>query len=1183
MPQNTVCSRPAECCELEKDHALLPAGRKKTRTQVSLAFVLLVFVGVCTLTSIMFGQSTTGSIHGQITDPSAALVPGAAVRALNEATGVSYPGTSDSQGNYAIFNLLPGDYDVTVEKEGFDSQTIKDVRIVIDQKQLINFQLKVGAVATVDTVTAAATMLQTESTETGDVIQSHDILNLPLLGRDFTALVGLSAGVTGAGGSINAFSYSISGQREYANSIQIDGVESTSNRSGDLVDRPSVDAVEEFKVSTSGFDAEFGRSAGGVVSIQTKGGTNKFHGSAYEFFRPNFTTAKSYGFNGEYVPPSILKQHNYGGTFGGPIFKDKTFFFVSYEGLYSAQAYNYVYAVPPISQIIQNPDGSIDLTHLVDPFSGQQIPIYDPIVSSSCYGGCFQQISYLGVNNVIPPDRVSQAGLATLLNFFPKPNLPGDHNGWYHNFAVNSPVTDHAKTGDARLDQHFSEKDNLSFVFHYNDSDDLTTDPFHGATPVPGAGDADQANNQTDNDQGFSISETHSFSNRAVNEFRLGYTRFSLAQYSLLNGHDYSTQFGMANVAVSGFPSTDAYPYIYLGAGYLTGGSTYKPLYFKDRNWQFADNVTLSGIGKHTFKFGADFRRLVSNPNFSLFPTGFQYYGGPYFSMTSDWSYTSPLDDFSGATLYGTGGADIADLLLGLPIDHYMGLQLTNPVTHSWEMDYFAQDTYKVTPRLTLNYGIRYEFQAPYTEEHNLAANYVPNPSDPATGGTILLAGRGGNSRSLVNARWNQFAPRFGFAFQINPKTVLRGGWGLFYSPENDAREDLLTKNLPFAIQQAWGNIPYNGPCFTTCDGSYFYQIDQAFPRISAPPIPSGASSIPSIDVPMLIPNGNSEQTFYINPNMKTGYSESFNLAVQRELGSNFTVEAAFVASRGHRLSYEVGDLNIDTSLPTAADGLIDANLGQIQGLTDLGFNNYNSLQLKVTKRVSQNLNFLVNWTYAHALDNGPAPFDLGHINSDTPQNAYNLNAEYASGDFDVRHSLNFSGLYHLPFGRGQRFFGNWGHLTELALGGWQLNGILGMRTGTPGNVTTNGGIQACPGERPNLIGDPTLSRDKRSLTEYFNTAAFVAPTGSVQCVAGDTPRNILRGPGYINADVSLFKDFAITEAVKLQTRFEFFNVTNTPHFSNPNADLGSPDTFGQITRTYGNQRIVQAAAKIVF
>src|SRR5580704_14674850 len=253
---------------------------------------------------------------------------------------------------------MPGVYSVTVEKEGFEGAAVKDVRIVIDQKQLVNFHLKVGSVATVEPVTAAPTMLQTESNETGDVIQSHDILNLPLLGRNFTDLVGLSAGVTSAGGSINSFSYSISGQREYANSNQRDGVEATTKRSGDITALPSVDSVEEFKVATSGYDAEFGRSAGGVVSIQTKGGTNKWHGSAYEFFRPNFTTAKAYGFNGAAVPPSIYKQHNYGGTFGGPIIKDKTFFFLSYEQLYNANAYDYVYAVPPINQIKVNPDGS---------------------------------------------------------------------------------------------------------------------------------------------------------------------------------------------------------------------------------------------------------------------------------------------------------------------------------------------------------------------------------------------------------------------------------------------------------------------------------------------------------------------------------------------------------------------------------------------------------------------------------------------------------------------------------------------------------------------------------------------------------------------------------------------------------------------------------------------------------
>ena len=1162
--------------------------RRSFLLQIS-SFLLLIsaFVAI-PATQRASAQATTGSIYGRVTDPSQAVVPSAQITAINDSTGVNYPAQSDNDGNYTVHGLPPGKYSMEVKRDGFQTASIKNVLIVIDQKQLLNFELKVGAVSEVMTVTEAPTLLQTESAEEGDVIESQDILNLPLLGRNFTELTAYSAGVTVAGGSINSFSYSIGGQREYANSIQIDGLEGTTNRSGDITVTPSVDSVEEFKVSTSGYDAEYGRSAGGIVSIQTKAGTNQWHGSAYEFFRPNFTTAKNFGFDGEYVPPSILKQHNYGGTFGGPIFKDKTFFFASYEGLYSSQAYDYVYAVPPINQIVMNPDGSVDLTGLLDPNLGTQIPIYDPAVSESCYGYCYQQISYNGILNVIPPDQVSQAGVNTLLNFFPKPNLPGTHFGWYNNYAVHSPVTYHNKTADARLDQNFSSKDRLSAIFHYNNGDSLTTDPFHGGTPVAGAGDADQANDQTFAAQEYGITETHLFSNRLINEFRLGYTRYNLAQFSLLDGHDYSTEFGMANIAVPGLPATDAYPYIYLGAGYLTGGSTYKPLFFKDRNWQIADSIILSGVGKHELKFGADFRRLKSNPNFSLFPTGFQYYGGPYFSMTSDWSYTSPLDNYS--ALYGTGGSDIADLLMGLPIDVYMGLQLTNPYTKSWEMDYYAQDTYKLTPRFTLNYGIRYEFQAPYTEEHNFASNYVPNPNgDAATGGTILLAGVGGNSRSLVNARWNQFAPRFGFAYQITPKTVLRGGGGIFYSPENDAREDLLTKNLPYAIQQTWNSIPYNGPCVvqvnppTECNGVYAYQIDQGFPRIGAPITPSGVSNIPTSQIGSLLPNSNLETMYYVNPNMKTGYSEDFNLALQRELGSNFTLEAAYVGARGHQLSYEVGDLNMDLS--TQNDGFIDKNLGQIQGLTDLGLSYYNSLQVKVTKRVSQNLNFLSNWTYSHAIDNGPAPFDLGHINSDQPQNPYQLYAEIASSDFDVRHTFNFSGIYHLPFGHGQRFLGDVGKTGDLIAGGWQVNGIFVMRSGTPVNVTANGSSKSCPGVRPDLIGDPNIPNGDRTLQRYFNTDAFAPPMGG-GCTPGDTPRNILNGPGYVNTDFSMFKDFGITERAKLETRFEFFNALNTPHFANPAADLGSSTSFGQIQRQAGSgrdNRIVQFAAKIIF
>jgi hypothetical protein len=1142
-------------------------------SQISGPSLLVAAVLFSLLGSIATAQSTTGSIYGQITDPSGALVAGASVTALNAATGVAYPARSDGQGDYTVFNLLPGVYSVRVEKEGFDSAAIMDVRIVIDQKQLLNFQLKVGAVATVETVTAAPTMLQTQSAETGDVIQSHDILNLPLNGRHFYDLTSLAAGVTGGAGNTNTFNFAVNGQREYANSIQVDGVESTTNRTQDITATPSVDAVEEFKVATSTYSAEFGRSAGGEISIQTKSGTNQWHGDAYEFFRPNFTAAKDYGFYGNTIPASILKQHNYGGTVGGPIRRNKTFFFVSYEGTHQTSAANYIDSVPPISQIKVLPDGSVDLSGLIDPLAGQNgvpagqvIPIFDPQVSFSSFGGAAQQFP----GNIIPASEVSKAGLNTLLNFFPKPNLAGSDNGWFKNFLVHAPDRFDQKAADARVDHNFSDNDRLSVVFHYNYGNLLDAGPYGDQATVPNAGDNDFGNSQENGSQEYSVTETHLFSTRIINDVRFGYTRYYLNQYPLLQGQNLANQYGMGNVNIPGFPATYSYPYIQLYSGYFTGGSSYKPFFIRDRNWQVSDNVTLSSIGRHEFKFGGDFRRLNSYPNFSLFPTGYQYYGAYFSPSTSDPTFSQYFNPFA---WFPNGGSDISDLLVGLPFVTDIGLQLTNPHTQSWELNFYGTDTYKVNSRLTLTYGLRYEFQAPYTEAHNDAANY-----DPKTD-SMLLAGRGSNSAGLMNSRWNNIAPRVGFAFQLNPKTVLRGGFGLFYSPENDAREDILTKNYPFAELSQYQNYYYSGPPT--------YQDDTGVPRNSTIAIPPGANSIPAVS----IPNGDLLTSYYVNPKMRTGYSEQFSLALQRELGSNFTLEAAFVGTKSHHLSYEIGDINFNLDPAVLADGLLTPNLGKIQALTDLGWAEYDSLQIKLTKRVSKNLNFLANYTYSHNIDNGPAPFNLGQ-NSNYPQNPYDLNAEIASADNDVRHNFVLSGLYRLPVGRGQALFSNWGRVQEFILGGWQLNGILSMHTGFPVNIVRGASLTTCPGARPDLVGDPngtpppTPSGAGSSAAPdqgyyYFNVSAFDVPSTLTGCTPGNAGRNLITGPGLINTDASIFKEFDIKEKVRLQTRFEVFNVTNTPHFANPDGVL-TDGTFGQLTRA-GQMRVVQLAGKIIF
>ena len=1126
-------------------------------------------------------QATTGSIVGRVTDPTRAVVVGAEATALNQATGVTYTSKSNGDGEFNIQRVPPGIYSVTVTRQGFDTAVAKNLELVIDQNLVIEFELKVGTASTVETVTAVAPLLQTESVETGAVIGSQQILDLPLLGRNFLQLPLLAPGVvSGLGG--NTLNLSVNGQREFANSVLIDGVEATANRNNDTNLTPSVDAVEEFKVATSDYSAQFGHAAGGVISIQTKSGTNRYHGSVYEFYRPSATAAENYAFPTQTPTASQLSQHNFGATFGGPIIKNKMFFFTSYEQTRNRNAFNYIDSVPPVNQINFLPNGDVDLTNLKDPGDGNtMIPLFDPAISYANYGYYAQQYS---PPYIIPASEVSAGGLAILQKFFPAPNIaitPGPNNGygWYDNFQVNAPYQYNGKNGDAKVDfPEISSKDHISVAYHYSDFNSLLGDPFWGAIPVLGGGDADQGGKEDARSQEISATETHIFSDRLLNEFRFGYTRYHLNDFSLLNGENLADQNNISNVNLPGVPATSGFPYIYLGSGYETGGSTYRPLYFTDSNFQFVDNITLIH-STHEFRFGTDYRRLNSHPIFSLYPTGFQYYSGAYsYSQQTgdptfnDYSYV-PYDP-NPLSAFPYGGSDIADLLTGLPQSVQIGLQLTTPHTQSWELNFYGEDVWKVTPRLTLTYGVRYEYQNPFKEVSDNLSNY-----DPSTN-TILIAGRGGNSNALINSRKNDFSPRLGLAYKISPRTVIRAGYGLFYTPENDAREDVLTTNYPFAVQQYFYNGFYNG--------APLYALDSGVPRSTTIPVGSNVSSINPANIldPVTgLPDGNVQTIYYVDPNLKTGYSEMFNLTLQQELTPSLTVEAGYVGSLAHQLPYAIGDINQASRITT--------ELGSIEAQESLGWSKFNSLQVKATKRLSNNLNFLASYTYGHSMDDGPAPFNLGK-NHNQPQSPFNLNTEVADSDNDVRHNFVFSSVYHLPFGHGQRFLGDWQGTRQLILGGWQINGILFARTGTPVNIVRDGngvnGVKDTQGLRPNLVGNPVLPGDQRSLSHYFSTAAFseagfdCTPTSNPLCYApGSAGRNLVRGPGYVNEDFSLFKDFGFKEFMKLQLRFEFFNLANTPHFGNPGGDESEGGTFGKITQTSGNPRVVQFAAKFLF
>ncbi len=1123
-----------------------------------LKFAMSVFLAgiIFCCAAEVFAQATSGTILGQVTDAQSAGVPQASVTAKSEKTGLTQTVQTNNNGDYALVNLPPDLYTVTVTKDGFSTTVTNNNKVEIGQKLQLNVQVAVGAVSETVNVNAEAALLQTQTTETSQVVENKSISDLPLLGRNFLNLTLLSPGVVNGQGG-NQLNIAVNGQREFSNSVVVDGIEVTGNRNNDTGLSPSVDSVQEFRIQTSAYAAEYGKASGASVLIQTKPGTNNLHGSAYEFFRPSATSARSFFA----TKRGDLQQHNFGGTIGGPIVKDKLFFFFSYEGLRTRDSFNYLDSVPPIGQIRFLPNGDVDLSGLRDPITGNQVPIFDP----AYYAANFSSRRFAG--NIIPASRVSAAGRAILQKLFPAAITGGTLNGYYSNFPVSQTYRYNSDKVEPKIDFNISDKDRLVFSYKYIPYNYITGDRFAGRIPVEGGGSTDSADNGDSTNQVFSVTETHIFSNSLVNEFRLGYVRFRFDQDDLIQDQNAATSLGIRNINLPNFPQTGGLPYIQLGTGYSTGGSTYKPLAFLDSNFQISDNVTKQ-LGSHSLKGGVDIRYLNAKPTFSLLPTGYFYFSGAYASLTSDPNYCnysySPCPDTPGdgfvdySAFYGNGGSDIADLLLGLPSVVQIGLQLTDPRTKSHEYSFYLQDSWQANRRLVVNYGGRYEYQSPYAEKDNNLSNF-----DPATR-MVQLAGRGGNSKTLINPDKNNFMPRVGIAYKITDKTVLRAGFGIFYTPENDARSDVLTKNYPFATRQDFTNDVYSG---------FNYNLDTGVPRQTTVTIPNGASSISALT----IPNAKNQSFFSVDPNFKTGSARLFNVVLQHELFSNFTVEAGYVGSRSHDLPYAIGNIN--------RNNRISSQLGRIEAQYSLGKASYDSLQIKADKRFTKGYNFFAAYTFGKCIDNGPAPFNLGR-NNQSPQDPFNLNAERAVCGYDVKHNFVSSFIYELPVGKGRRFLGESNAVADAILGGWQVNGIVSIRSGLPINVIRNSADGTS--FRPNLIGDPRVINP--TVDNYINAAAFsIAGLGAGTTASplrpGNAGRNLLRGPGYSNLDMSVFKNFSLArfrEGMGFELRFEFFNVTNTTHFANPNSILGQ-GSFGKITGTVGNPRIIQFAGKFSF
>jgi outer membrane receptor protein involved in Fe transport len=1054
----------------------MPAAQRSSFCVAALALSLLS-------SSAVWGQTATATLVGRVQDQAGAALAGAEITLTQEATGQERVVTSDAQGGY-VFLLLPvGEYTISAERSGFQKLVRRGVVLQVDQRAALDLVLKVGqATETVD-VRAGVSLLQTESASVGTVIDRNKVVTLPLNGREFQQLALLVPGaVPPAQGSSLSFrgGFNVAGARESANYFLLDGVDNNNSSANQYTFRPSIDMIEEFKVQTNSYSAEFGRGAGAQINLITKSGTSRYHGNVFEFLRNSALDAKNF-FDLPGKIPSF-KRNQFGATFGGPLVlprvydgREKSFFFLSYEGLRLRQGVTRAAAVPLPAMLVG------DFSSLLN--RATPIRILDPNTRQPF------------ANNIIPAARISSIGQA-IARAFPAPNNPAD--------AVRNYVSSLSRPNDydqfsARVDQRVNER--ASFFVRYSINQDEQLDVFDGLigtinTNLPGFGRLDGQRTQS-----LSVSYTHIITPRTVNELRLGYNRLRQSRFPE-NATDFVSRFGLRGIVNE--PRDYGFPAIRVTGFDPLGDSTQLPQGRSDNTFHIIDNLSLNR-GAHTLKAGVDIRPFQSNNFNASFARG----------------------DFRFTGLYT--GYGLADLLLGLVAQSTRAQG--DPVRGRRQKSYgaYVQDDWRVNNRLTLNLGLRYELNPPLTEAFNRMSTF-----DPATRG-IVIAGVSSGGKSVYNWDKNNLAPRFGFAWTPTQKTVVRGGYGVFY--------DLLI------VGNELGALFFNTPFRTTEN----YTGSLATPVTLADPFPArllGAGAI--------APNA-------VQRDLRNSYLQQFSFGLQRELLSDLLVEASYVGSKGTKL---LRTRNINQAVLGA--GTINARrlyqgFGNITARESSANSIYHSLQLRAEKRWARGLSFLTSYTWSKAIDDSSG-VPASTATSNSPQNSYDLRAERGLSEFDSRHRFVFSNIYALPFGE------HW--LT----GGWQLSSIVALQSGRPfsprigRDVSNTGQLQ----DRPNLVGNPKL--DDPDPARWFNTSAFVIQPNNNFGTAG---RNILTGPGYANIDASLSKTFRFGEQRQLEFRTEVFNLFNHPNFDLPNATADSAQ-FGSVFSA-GPARQIQFGLKLAF
>jgi outer membrane receptor protein involved in Fe transport len=1087
-------------------------GRVGNLTGLPLGRAIRIFM-ISSLASLLLvplplrAQVGSADVLGTVTDPSGAVVSNAAVTVRNLGTAAERKATTDDRGDYVVSLLPNGSYSLKVEAPGFKAFLLQQFTLSTGDRTRIDAKLQTGVVTQSVEVTGVEATLQTDSSSVSNTVADQAVQDLPLNNRNFVGVIDVMPGVQLTPPEATTDTFSVvdrrpstdvvaNGQHSEYNNNLIDGFDNNERNNGLAGVRPSIDGIAEIKVDTNTYRAEYGRTGGAVINLITQAGTNAFHGSAYNYLRNDLFDARNFFATTGHKPE--YRQNIFGGSIGGPILKNKTFFFFDIEEGRMIEGLTNLVTVPTLYEE-QNPGDFTDIDFCLS--------------ATICYDHTLQ----------VPSDQMQKIAV-NLWKLIPAPNLPGisapgTAGPVTNNYSSSQNETQNTQTIDLRIDHHFSDK-NLFFARYANNP---VTTVYPGEFPAvdgiyPGGNLMQFPGPSTTKSQNLQFDYVHIFNSNLLLDLKAGYSRVNIQTVPLNYGLGAADKLGIPNVYDTALPSTNVLPYFDLKAFQL-GDSPSIPSHKVNNTFQYSGSMTWTH-GNHSIKIGAALVRrqledFQDQEDGGVYPIGSQL---PYYYVFAN---------------FFTGYSQVA--LRG--VDFYV------PYFRGWEPNAYVQDDWRVNSKLTVNVGLRYDVFTPWTEAHGHQSNF-----DLSTLSFVL----GSQSPTLgVKTDYKDFAPRFGFAYSITPKTVIRGGYGFSWYPLDVGTAFIGSTPIDLISNP---NPPYSFNWFTADS-----------PNFSAgPPLPS------LVDITTFATNPQVSAVTYRPPNSRPIQVQQFNLTFQREI-QNYTLTAAYVGVLGNRLPRGINANQPDPpgANQPALPWIYATQLKYMQSIGEVyngDVSNYNALQLSFSRQFLQGLALNANYTYSHALDDISSEY--------TPLVTTDAHYDYGNGDYDLRHRIAMTATYQLPFGKSYR------GIRGAVIRNWEGNAVVSWQTGLPFTVWSNNATINVPGinkDRPDLIGKPINS--SHSITGYINVDAFANQTPGT---AGDERKDQLFGTHWRSADLSITKIFPIWEKTKLQFRAECFNISNTPSFAAPDNDIGDPQ-FGQVSSTWGTPRQMQFALKLMF